>query len=275
MSPECSFSSGKFQTARDAQGLARFETTLSSLSFAYDTPTWCRIIEANVCLDVFFYIQKKNKVYIFGQDALIDGRSDLPFFYRTKWISELDGSFITFNDPTLYAGKRLIGGWWQLDGAIELAHAFIARMLELIELEPTDVRFYGASAGGFFSMAMAGLMPSSTAVVDIPQVDLLNSPFSANEVLLREAGVCDFRTSFHWWSTDRPPRKVIVLFNRRDERHIRTQTSIILKSIDALYYSKSVAPGELTIKIYDNEEPTPRGHSPMEKSQIIPFLRSL
>ncbi|UMA67228.1 hypothetical protein LVO79_20690 (plasmid) [Roseivivax marinus] len=270
-----SFREGIFKTVRKPGALLRFETDLCHFKPIYDTPSWCRIIDGDVCLDIYYVLRRSRKIFVFGQDALIEGRSELPYFYRTSWAPELDGSFITFNDPTLYLGDRLRGGWWQLPGAIELAQSFVERILIFKDLSESCLRIFGASAGGFFALAMAGVFPQASVIADIPQVDLVNSPFAHNVDILRSAGISEMKTVFHWWSPSRPPCCVSVIFNERDVKHIRSQVEIVFNNINKLYYENSVMLRKFSVSSYANEDQSLRGHSPMEKSRIISILREL
>ena len=170
-------------------------------------------------------------------------------------------------------GDRLRGGWWQLEGAMELAQRFIKRMLSFEDLPQESLRFWGASAGGFFSLAMAGLFPGAKVISDIPQVDLERSPFVHNVEILRAAGVVELKNAFHWWSPSRPPRDVRVFFNSRDVKHIRTQVPIILNNLNDMFYNKSVMLEKFSINSYDNSDATLRDHAPMEKNKMLEILR--
>ncbi len=271
---QCSFSSGPFKTQRLESTITRIEIDLENIQIPYNQPVWCRVVRGDVCLDVFVFLRDRNKLFVFGQDALTKNRSELPYFYRTKWHSYFDGSFVTFNDPTLYLKRGIRGGWWQLPGAIELANEFILRLANRLEVQNENVCIYGASAGGFFALAMAELIREATIIADIPQVDLLKSPFSFNETILRDAGVKEFKSVFHWWEIESPPEKIILLMNVKDTKHIRTQLGIFLQAVSDRYYSNGRMIKKLVIEEYRNLDESRRGHSPLEETQLIPFINA-
>lgn len=270
-----SFSHGTFRTSHSEGKIPRMEVGISEINLPFNKPTWCRIIEGDLCLDAFVCLRQSENLFVFGQDALIEGRSELPHFYRSKWIDRIDGSFVTFNDPTLYLQRGLLGGWWQAEGAMELAHKFVTKIVEVLQTKSNKVCFYGVSAGGFFALSMGGLNPNSAVVADIPQVDLLASPYNSNELVLRGAGIRNFRNIFHWWNHSHPPKKVIILMNKKDTKHIRSQIKIFMDSVHDAYYSKGLMIESLRIESYVNSDDNLRAHSPLEEKRIIPFLNSV
>lgn len=80
-----SFNSGKFSTTHTFKGGVRMELTVSEIKnvkFEYNTPYWLRFIEEHNCLDLFFFPKQSKKLLICAQDALIENRAELPYFYR-------------------------------------------------------------------------------------------------------------------------------------------------------------------------------------------------
>lgn len=136
-----------------------------------------------VCIEVDgvkyeFFSDLRNhskKLVVFGQSALSRRTARLPLFHRWKWTLDLEGSALALNDPTLYLDGALDAGWWigtrQRD-YVEEAVEIVRVAATSLDLEASDVIFYGGSAGGFSSFQMAACLPGSRVVADIPQIDL-------------------------------------------------------------------------------------------------------
>lgn len=271
-----SFSSGKFLTNQTFGNNIRELISLEDIPIYFNQPVWLRIEQDNICLDVFIYLRQSSKLYVLGQDALIEGRNELPYFYRSKWFNDLDdGSFITFNDPTLYLDRSLFGGWWQQNGSVELARKFIENLSKKISVKEEDIVCYGASAGGYFVLALAGLLRKSKVVADIAQVDLPTSPYKHNVPLLKKAGIERFKDIFYYWSRKEPPQNIYFLMNEKDISHIKTQLFYFLEKINIIYTLEGNMIKNLSIIKYKNNDINLRGHSPWEKDSLIKFLKKL
>lgn len=271
-----SFDSGEFLTNQTFGKNIRQVVDLENIPIYFDKPMWFRVVQDNICLDIFLYLRKSSKLYVFGQDALVEGRSELPYFYRSKWFSDLDdGSFITFNDPTLYLDRNLLGGWWQLKGSIELAKKFIDSLSIKIQVREENTICYGASAGGYFVLALAGLLKNSKVVADIAQVDLPSSPYKHNVPLLRNAGIEKFKDVFYYWLKKSPPQNIYFLMNEKDTSHIISQLHYFLEKINSIYTMEGKMVSNLNIIKYQNDDLSLRGHSPWQKESLIKFLLQL
>lgn len=116
-----------------------------------------------------------RKLFVFGQSAITRRNVELPVFHRWKWMSDLSGSAIALNDPTLYLDESLDAGWWigtRDRDYVEEAVSIVSKIATSLGLASEDVVFYGGSAGGFSSFQMAACLPGARVVADIPQVDL-------------------------------------------------------------------------------------------------------
>ncbi len=271
-----SFNQGSFLTNQTFGKNIREVVNIEDIPIYFDQPVWFRVEQDNICLDIFLYLRKSSKLYVLGQDALIEGRNELPYFYRSKWFSDLDdGSFITFNDPTLYLDRNLLGGWWQLNGSIELAKKFIENLSKKIFVKERNIVCYGASAGGYFVLALAGLMRESKIVADIAQVDLPSSPYRHNVPLLKNAGIEKFKDVFYYWSKKKPPQNIFFLMNEKDTAHITSQLYYFLEKINSIYTLEGSMINNLNIIRYKNDDLNIRGHSPWQKDSLIDYLKRI
>ena len=160
-----SFNIGPYKTIHNFRGGIRLELFLEDeWSFNFDTPYWVRVIEGDVCLDLYVMLKKSDKVIISGQDALIEGRRDLPYFYRKNWANDLDCSFITFSDPSLYLSSDFGAGYLCLLDSRDLLIRSIKKILKTNSSSDSDVIFFGASSGGYQVLSIATFfthLPSS------------------------------------------------------------------------------------------------------------------
>ena len=100
--------------------------------------------------------------------------------------------------------------------SLQLAAKFITNLLINLDVTHEHTIFYGASAGGYFSLACAGLFPKSKIVGDISQVDLPSSPYDYNVPLLQQFGINNFKDIFYYWDINQLPSNIYILMNKGD-----------------------------------------------------------
>jgi hypothetical protein len=267
-----SFNIGPYKTIQTFRGGVRLELFLDDeWFFNFDTPYWVRVIEGDVCLDLYVMLRKSDKVIISGQDALKEGRRDLPYFYRSKWVNDIDCSFITFNDPSLYLSSDFGAGYLCLPGSRDLLIRSIKKILKSNSYSDSDVIFFGASAGGYQVLSIATFFCAATFIVDIPQINL-NSYFRGDSnIEFRNLFKIDILPNiFNFWAVGCFPKKVIFYQNRRDFFHIRSQLSFFLKGLSVLMEEYSEFNPDMKLEFY--EISNTRGHSPQSKEGMLKIL---
>lgn len=268
-----SFTSGPYKTLHTFRGGKRLELIHDDeWSFDFDTPYWVRVIEGEICLDIFLKLRKSEKVIIAGQDALMEGRRELPYFYRSKWADDLNYSFITFNDPSLYLSSDFGAGYLCLPGARDLLIKSIKKILKTASYSEHDVIFFGASAGGFQILSIATFFCKSTFIVDIPQIDL--DSYFRGDLKIRFKKIFSMErlpNVFNFWAIGCFPRKIIFYQNRRDFFHTRTQLSYFLKGLSSLIEEGNEFTSDIKLEFYDTPLDT-RGHSPQSKEEMLKIL---
>ncbi|WP_146131639.1 hypothetical protein [Chromobacterium amazonense] len=267
-----SFNAGKFASQHEFRGGVKIEIIGENIPVQYNMPTWYRLIENDCCLDVYAFIRHSDRMLILGQDALLEGRTELPYFYRSKWHVNFECSVITFNDPSLYDEKGRTCGWWQKPGAMELSHRFIRLITKKLAISENKLVFYGASAGGYYTLASASEFSQSIIIADIPQVDLETAPYQEKISYLKSfyGNIYDV---FYWWGKERVNiREINYLQNKKDTKHIRTQLSAFLNGIHKISTTGEININNISIRLYENKAEA-RGHSPMEVDSLILLLR--
>jgi len=139
----------------------------------------CLILEVNLG-DVNYemlckFTDTTDKLIIFGQDALTRSKVNLPYFFRWKWMNDIDANIIILNDPTLYKNEELNGGWFVGDEKRDYVSEFSKILKTIIQNKniSDSINFYGASAGGFSVLSISSFFEKSKVIVDIPQINLL------------------------------------------------------------------------------------------------------
>lgn len=272
-----SFNEGAFKSIHSFRGGVRVEWSfLDEWKFEFDTPYWVRVIENNLCLDIYIQIKRGEKIIFAGQDALIDGRRFLPYFYRTKWVDMLPCSFVTFNDPSLYETNDFGSGYLLAQNSWNMVKRAVDKIILSLQYKECDSIFYGASAGGYWALSMAGSYRNSVFLVDIPQINL--DTYFRGE--MKERFKNHFNITgclpnvFDYWSVLQWPKNITYLQNRRDKFHIRTQYSYFLRRASEIAEIDSDLSGRLNVLFYTTP-PETRSHSPLSQNDTIQLLKKL
>jgi hypothetical protein len=110
-----------------------------------------------------------------GAMNYLEKRINPPYIERHSWVNDLEDSIIYYSDPTLYLGDHLLVGWGQ--GTIDRFYikdiaAILEKLIAKTQISPSNVLFYGSSAGGFMALILAGYIKESVALVNSPQTCL-------------------------------------------------------------------------------------------------------
>lgn len=126
--------------------------------------------------DLDFYVKinlKKNndKLIVFSNGAFDPAKSDPPIFMRSKWYEEFNANCLYIDDRTIHNnGMRIGWGFGTEDRHYLQDYSEIAQSIaNNLNIEPSNVLYFGSSAGGFMSMYLATLHKGSKSVVNNPQ----------------------------------------------------------------------------------------------------------
>lgn len=216
-----------------------------------------------------------------GQSAITAaGRENLPLFHRLTWAESFNSSFVTFNDPTLYLYKDLLGGWSQGvpgDFGVHAMYRVVNAIKRSINKQARSV-YYGSSAGGFWALMTAAL-DKSPCMVEIPQTDMFAYPWVRHREALfdrcyRDHGLRPdaypdrLRVADWFKKIGATPEQILYCQSSRDYEHIETQMKPFQAEMGAFGYQ------DLNVEIYELPE-TASGHSPMNKGESVSRLREL
>lgn len=130
--------------------------------------------------EVFFIRLKlkkyNNKLVIFSNGAVDTSKKEPPVFMRETWHDKFDASCIFIDDKTIH-DKNLAIGWGigtedrhYLNDYVEI----VKKVSENIYVLDENIFYYGSSAGGFMSIAMASMHRGTVAIANNPQAYVYN-----------------------------------------------------------------------------------------------------
>ena len=150
--------------------------------FPLDKPFGLEIIHNGIIYDFIIKLSSNNKNLIcFGSGH--NGRNETdskneikkpPFLNRWSYYKYYNESVIAYADPSFFRDEKITLGWyvggqeWYLETISEI----IKRICINQFINFNNVMFYGSSGGGFASIALATLIPSSKALVNNSSFDV-------------------------------------------------------------------------------------------------------
>lgn len=230
------------------------------------------------------FAPSSKKLVVFGQDAITRSTTSLPKFFRWSWMRELPYSTVVLNDPTLYLDDDLNGGWFigtqSRDYAKECSR-IIADIAAMSGIKSDSIIFFGASAGGFSSLAMAACLPGSRALVDIPQTNLQNyhAQSEVDKTVAAGLGFKDAKNipsdflyrinSIERFRKEGNIPDITYLMNKNDINHFRSQLAEFMVGYSGLIECGLSPSGALRVETYDRYSLIKGGHFPMSKTETI------
>lgn len=273
--------------SRHFEGLEDYEPLL-------DERHTVRVDVDSVAFELFSDLRSQSdKLVIFGQDAINRNSTPLPHFYRWSWLPDLKASAMILNDPSLYASDDLLAGWWvgqRERDFIKEAVSLVARAAEALGIRNEDVTFYGASAGGYSSLAMAACLPGSRAIVDIPQVCLATygAKVASDASILAGLGFENAESvpDAYRHRIDIIDRFIaeeyvpdfLYLQNNRDHTHVGSQMGPFLARLGNLMSVHPWAHSQFSVETYNEWNLLKGGHFPLSRHvslrRINEYIRS-
>ncbi|MFQ3787565.1 hypothetical protein [Halomonas sp. A29] len=133
-------------------------------------------------IDFEFLIQNtllhsNKKIFVLLSGARDPKSHPIPKFDRWKWVDKFPGIMINVSDPAFYKKENSIRiGWYT--GSRECNYIknisyIISELAAGFQISSKDIIFYGSSAGGFASLALASHVQGATAVAINPQINVL------------------------------------------------------------------------------------------------------
>nr|VFK67895.1 MAG: hypothetical protein BECKUNK1418G_GA0071005_11736 [Candidatus Kentron sp. UNK]VFK73178.1 MAG: hypothetical protein BECKUNK1418H_GA0071006_11706 [Candidatus Kentron sp. UNK] len=262
---------------RDIKSHTIYSTT--ELDLIYDEPVLNELHDWPYSNHFFSYFKREStRLVVMLQGGIDREKVPLPVFQRWSWSEEIKGSVLILNDPTLF-GNQLILGWWQGEEssyALSSACDFIRLIIGKLGYSIQDVLFYGSSAGGFSALMMAGHLGCGLAIVNNPQINLLErhieQPFQAVletkfRGISREEAFNEYPTRFSvsalFKEINYIPR-ILYYQNVKDHLHFEGQYLPFVKEL----YGSGLDPNEFQSVLYMHHW----GHFPLERIKTISII---
>jgi hypothetical protein len=176
-----------------------------------------------------------NRLFVLLSGAVDRSRRTLPYFNRWSWDEDFPGHLLCVSDPTLRVHDNLRLGWYlgtsEVNWTATLARV-VSRVAAQLDVQPSDITFYGSSGGGFAGIMLATHLDGAGAIAINPQTNVLHyHPRPVKAMLMRcfpgvkprSAGLELVTQRFSaTCRTARSPRaRVLIAQNRLDEFHYK------------------------------------------------------
>ncbi|MBS4204785.1 heparinase II/III family protein [Lederbergia citrea] len=150
---------------------------IEKLKMNFEDPAILSVEKNKVNYDFLIKTNKNSPfLVVLGSGAYNAKEYNPPIFQRHSWAEQLQTNVIFYNDPTLYLGEINLG-WGQgtkqdfyLESIADMVKQFAIKM----NINNSNILFYGSSAGGFMSLILGGILKGSSVLVNNPQTIVPN-----------------------------------------------------------------------------------------------------
>lgn len=235
-------------------------------------------------IDFYFKINLKleeNYLIVFSNGAVNPDKKQPPVFMRSKWHEDFNASCIFIDDRTIHATDMTIG--WGLGTKkryyIQDYYEIINRICTILEYKSSNVIYYGSSAGGFMSIALASYHKGSYAVANNPQVYIYK--YQAEHVnkiyknifegMTKQYILKKYSTRFSLgalMSKNKNIPKTFYLQNRLCENDMEKHLNPFLSN--AKRYNIDLT--NINFLLYDDKF---KGHNPIGREKSVKFINNL
>lgn len=226
----------------------------------------------------YFKIQLKkynNKLVVFSNGAVDTTKKKPPIFMRESWHEDFNASCIYIDDKTIHDTKLLIG-WGvgrkerhYLNDYVEI----IKKISESIYITDDKTFYYGSSAGGFMSIAMASMHKGTVSIANNPQTYVYNYYTASVDMLYEELfenipsdeieSIYSTRLSLTaiFKRTKHVP-KTFYLQNRLCKTDIKKHLTPFWDNLE----KEKIKSNNINFILYNNEKSQ---HSPLDKRKLL------
>src|SRR5699024_8286194 len=120
--------------------------------------------------------ENSENLLVFSNGAIDPMKKEPPIFMRESWIDDINYSVIFIDDKTVHGNTLKLGcGIGKKERHfIKDYSEIIKKIVYLSEIENQNIYYYGSSARGFMSMALATMHSETNAIVNNPQTYVFN-----------------------------------------------------------------------------------------------------
>jgi len=240
-----------------------------------------KIVKNN--LDFYIKLNIKegmNNLIAFSNGAINPDKKNPPVYMRHKWGDEFNASCIFIDDRTTHDFDLKIGwGIGTPDRHYIIDYIEIIKCIsEHLNIKDENIIYYGSSAGGFMSIAMATLHKGSTSIVNNPQTYIKNySKFYVNQIYERifpELNKVEILKKYserfsllNLMSKNKYVPKIIYLQNRKCKSDVINHVIPFLRNADKYKINLS----NLNLIYYNDVK---AGHNPLKREQTVKYVNN-
>ncbi|WP_462420197.1 alpha/beta hydrolase [Salinicoccus sp. Marseille-QA3877] len=232
-----------------------------------------------------FDINKQyNKIVVHTNGALKYDKKTPPVYQRSTWSNLIDASCIFIDDKTLHnISDDSFNTAWLMGTKnryyVEDYSEIIKVVQRSLDIEDSDVYYWGTSAGGTSSIALATLHSGTTAIANNPQTNILTDYPRRKEALFRnifpdmtEDDI--IKTQYHRLSLAALMKKmnhvprIFYIQNNAHKADIKRHFTPFVNELDSLKLDTN----KITFWLYHDTE---SGHSPLIKSKTLEYLHAI
>lgn len=263
---------------------------LSKLKFPLNEKFGLIILSNNVKYEFILNIKNSDKLLVIGSGALpLDYREKFlnrPLFHRISW--EFENSVIYYNDPTRYLNKELVGGWglgtmenWYLNEISNIIKIIANKIFKYTNEKEKfkNIIFYGSSMGGFMSLQLSILIKNSTAIAEIPQLDLCEWHYwHTLKLLFGNLDISEIKKKFNYKlnimeliTKEKYIPNAYLILDCSSQRDFETQYKNFFNNLNKLPFTENNNVNKIKIRI-DGKN---KGHRQLSKPEICEFIENV
>ena len=245
----------------------------------------------NLRLNFYGHIKKNSKKLTIMLPGAVNRSKTIYNFQRHSWSDDVEGSVISFLDPTVSEQNDITIGWFQGDKdiyAVPVLIDFIKTILKLNDTVEENLTILGSSAGGFSALKIADSFLNSRIVAINPQTRVYNYFIKDYSKLVKwidpELTPEQAKESYYerlkvTINIDKRLRPIEYYQNTADTHHVKHHLKPLLNSLNENSYESIVGLNQifgtnLMLKVVYYTDPE-NGHSPPSKSQTITILNNV
>lgn len=230
-------------------------------------------------IKILLAIELEYGVSILRTAAYGGNREDraMRIFSRFSWFPEFPhDQVLGFVDPAMQHDQRLNGAWFidPREDIISGIASLVSHEARSKEIPSEKVVFYGSSLGGLGAIAAATLVPGSTAIAEVPQIDFgdwLPSAIQAVEDYIIGMPLAEYR--------EQHPEQLSVI-ERIIRQEVFPKVRIITNPDDICYAQQRAffewartleGMGDVDIELIESS--LTHGHQALPKHRAIQFLQ--
>lgn len=240
-----------------------------------------RVIIDNLDFHFQFHYKKDcNNLVVFSNGAIDTNKRKLPVFMRSTWSDEINANCLFIDDRTIHDNDLKIG--WGIGTSqrhyLKDYNRFVKLICKLFDFKSNQTIYFGSSAGGFMSMAMACEHKGTKAIVNNPQTYVYNYTSGSVKKIFQHLSpkiqhseiinnYKDRLSITKIMSKNKHVAEIHYLQNRLCQTDIDRQLNPFLKMMDKY----NIDSKNVNIILYNNQK---SGHNPMNKQSTIKYLNS-